>query len=134
MAATRGIVCYVGARLCLFDERCRAAAMACLSLAVLLTTGGRLQGHSGATRLLSTRRWLGTQGACVNLVTASLLLISANIVGQARLVKVRSGTLWVMGSRFRRCVHYDSSLPIHSIHPRKDRLLLNLRCALHKDG
>ena len=87
MAPVRRIIDNSRARLSLFDERCRAATVACLGLTVLLAASGRFEGHSGA-RLLPTCGRFGTQRACVNLVTASLLL-AANIIRQASLIKVR---------------------------------------------
>ena len=87
MAPIRRIIHNSGARLSLFDERCRAATVARLGLTVLLAASGRFQGHCGA-RLLPTCRRLGTQRACVNLITASLL-VGANIIRQAGLIKVR---------------------------------------------
>ena len=88
MAPARRCIIHDGrARLRLFDERCRAATVACLGLTVLLAASRRFEGHSGA-RLLSTCGRFGTQRACVNLVTASLL-VGANIIRQASLIKVR---------------------------------------------
>ena len=90
----------------------------------------------------SARRWpargrLRTQCARVDLAALSATIQETRVIqmGVDRcrrllLLLVRALTRAWLG----RSVHEDAPLPIHRVHPCEDRLLTDLRCALHQYG